>query len=165
MNSELAIDAQPPAVAHPAPLRIGPMHPDTIAKVYELEDELIKHPQGVYFTDHLIHKGMYLRTVMVPAGHVVTGALVKIATALIVSGEGIVYLDEGATPIRGYNVVPAAAGRKQAFVAYTDMWLTMVFPTEARTVEEAEREFTDEYERLASHRDPDTNRVTVTEDL
>lgn len=160
--SDIAV-AEPMLPAAPR-LRIGPMRPDTIAKVYKLEDRLLEDPQPVFFTDHLIHKGMYLRTAMVPAGHVVTGALVKIATALIVSGRGLVYLDEGATPIEGYNVIPAEADRKQAFVAFTDMWLTMVFPTTARTVDEAEREFTDEYERLASNRDPATNSVTVTED-
>jgi hypothetical protein len=64
--------------------------------------------------------------------------------------------------VTGYQVVPAAAGRKQAFRAVADTHITMVFPTNARTVDEAEREFSDEFERLASRKDGAVNEAIIT---
>ena len=52
-----------------------------------------------------------------------------------------------------------AAGRKQAFLAITDTALTTTFPTAAVTVEEAEAEFTDETDLLASRGDDAVNCI------
>ena len=43
-----------------------------------------------------------------------------------------------ATDLCGYHVIPASAGRKQVFVAHADTDLTMLFPSHAATVEDAE---------------------------
>jgi len=91
--------------------------------------------------------------VMVPAGVLITGVLIKIATLLIVQGDALVYIGGEPTRLNGYNVVPAAAGRKQAFIAESDVYLTMIFPTDALDVDEAERQFTDEVELLVSRKE------------
>ncbi len=113
------------------------------------------------WTVHMLHGGIYARTIKVPSGVMITGVLVKRATVLIVEGECLAYIGED-QPLRlkGYNVLPASAGRKQAFFALGDTNLTMILPTAAKTVAEVEREFTDEADILLSRRG--LNRVLVT---
>ncbi len=143
--------------------RIPAMSPEAIGRVCKLEAAARALPQVRIATHHVIHGGMYARTVCVPANVVITGVLVKVPTLLIVDGDAVVYLGEEAARLIGRNVLPASPGRKQVFVALSDTHITMMFPTRARTVEEAEREFTDEIELLASRRDPETNHITITE--
>lgn len=139
------------------------MTEDAIAKVRAFEEaSLARLPQTEIGTDHVIHGGMYARTILMPADTVLTGALIKLATLLIVSGDADVYIGGEALSLRGYNVVPASAGRKQLIIARTDVHLTMIFPTEARTVDAAEVEFTDEHERLFSRLGTAINRTTIT---
>ena len=129
------------------------MSETAIGKVRALEQAALAQPQIEIHTDHVLHAGTYVRTVKVPSGVVITGVLVKIPTVVIVSGDAIVYGEDGAIPLTGYTVVRAQAGRKQAFVALTDIHITMTFATSAKTVEEAEAEFTDEADMLVSRRD------------
>ena len=131
---------------------IPAMSPHAIDNVRRLEEITLACPQVAIATGHILHAGMYARTITIPAGVVLTGALIKIATLLIVQGDAIVYVEGGPLALHGYNVLPADAGRKQAFVAQTDVSLTMIFPTQAKTVEEAENEFTDEADRLFSRK-------------
>lgn len=150
-----------PAAAQAA---IPPMTPSAIGRVARLEEESLRRDQVDLPTDHVLHAGLYARTVLVPAGTLFTGALVKIPTMLVVTGEAMVWTgNDKPLHLVGHNVVPAAAGRKQAFLAMSDMALTMIFATDAGTVDEAERAFTDEHERLASRRDPALNRELVME--
>lgn len=112
-------------------------------------------------TEHLIHGGMYARTLHMKAGTVMTGALLKLPTTLIVAGDCAVFIGEETIELRGYSVLPGSAGRKQAFFAHTDVSMTMLFPTQAKTVGQAEQEFTDDYELLMSNfQDCVTTRIT-----
>jgi hypothetical protein len=143
------------------------MLPATPARVLEaiavLEAPLIGYEPVEVPTDHLIHAGMYARTILMPAEMVLTGTLMKRATVVIVLGSAAVLAGEHWLELEGYNVIPASAGRKQVFVSRTPVIITMLFPTQARTVEEAEREFTDEAERLLSRRQ-NANTVRITEE-
>ncbi|MFM7011988.1 MAG: hypothetical protein ACKO0Z_22105 [Betaproteobacteria bacterium] len=118
--------------------------------VRELEIAMLKTPQAEMVTRHVIHAGMYARTVRIPAGVVIAGAEIKLATLLIVSGHVLVTVGDKAMELVGYHVLPASSGRKQAFYAKADTDLTMVFTTSASSVEEAEHQFTDEADRLLS---------------
>ena len=144
-------------------LAIRRMTPDAISRVRALENySLANVPQVVPVTHHLIHAGMYHRTILMPAGMTLTGAMIKRATTLIICGMATLYVDEGESEyFDGYCVRAAFAGRKSAFYAWRDTHLTMIFPTAARTVAEAEAEFTDEAERLFSRRGE--NEVHITE--
>lgn len=144
--------------------RIKPMTPQALGRVYDLQAAAFQEPQIPTPTLHTIHGGVYTRTVFLAAGTTLTGALIKIPATLIVQGDAQVYIEDGMImPLRGgYNVIPASAGRKQAILAETDIHLTMIHRTEAQTVEEAEREFTDEVEILASRREPDFNHTVIT---
>lgn len=133
-----------------------------IDNVRQIETIATDMPQVPIVTEHVIHGGMYARTIMVPAGTMITGALIKVPTTLIVHGRCTVYIGDGPIELDGYNVLPASAGRKQAFLAHTDTWLTMMVATDAKDVEAAENYFTDEVELLGSHRDVELNRIILT---
>lgn len=144
------------------PKHIRAMSSRAIAKVRELEERILEQPQTPILTDHVIHGGMYARTVFLPVG-IFTGVVVKAPTILILHGDVLVHLGTDAPlELNGYQVLAASAGRKQGFVAMTDTYLTMMLHTDAKTVEEAERAFTDEVDLLASHRDVDVNTITIT---
>ena len=128
------------------------MTSSAIDAVRRLEDEALKLPQLEIKTEHAFHAGMYTRTIMIPSGAVLTGALIKIPTILIFSGDADVYTSDGVERIIGYRVILAPNNRKQAFLAHKDTFLTMIFPTEAKAIDEAEREFTEEHEKLLSRK-------------
>lgn len=143
-------------------LAIQAMSCDAIAKVSVLEKQLLSLPQVDIVTRHVLHAGMYARTITIPAGIVLTGALIKCPTLLAVSGDVLMSLgDADGIRITGTVVVPASAGRKQVFMTYAETTVTMVFPTNARTVAEAEAEFTDEAEALFSRRNPSRNELLI----
>ncbi len=134
-----------PAVAG---VSLPAMSDDAICRVRALETALRSQPQVDPQTVHCFHGGMYARTVLIPAGCALTGARIKVATLLILSGDATVF--NGAVPVRltGYHIIPGSAGRKQAICAHADTHLTMLFPTAATTVNAAEHEFTDEADAL-----------------
>lgn len=143
----------------PSRTHIAPMSAAAIDRVRQLENLASALPQVAIGTDHVFHAGVYARTIKVPAGVMITGVLIKIPTLLIVQGDAIVHVEGGPLELRGYNVVPAGAGRKQAFVALTDTHLTMIFATNAPDVDSAEREFTDELDKLMTRREAETCRA------
>lgn len=143
----MQLEIHPPVVGH---LRVIPsMSLESIAQVQALEEAVSKLPQAAPTIEHMFHAGMYARTVRLERDMVITGALVKLATVLIVSGNVIVYVDGEAYELDGYHVFAAQSNRKQAFVAKESTWITMIFPTSARSVVDAEMEFTDETNKLS----------------
>lgn len=149
------------ALATSAP-HLAPMSPEAVDKVRRLEASLMDMPQVAACTEHLFHGGMYARTIHIPAGAVLTGALIKLATVLIVSGECTVFTGGDTLELRGYHVIPGSAGRKQVFLAHADTCLTMLFPSNATTVAEAEAEFTDEGHLLLSRQRADLDSIIIT---
>ncbi len=116
------------------------------------------------YTEHVIHAGMYLRTITLPPDIKLTAVFVKIPTVLIIVGACEVLIGNELTEIKGYAVLPASGGRQQEFT--TDacpVILTMAFATQARTIQEAEAQFTDETDILLSHRQ-DLNKIVITEE-
>lgn len=147
----------------PTPSRIAPMTPSAIARVREFEQFNLAQPQIAIHTHHVLHAGLYSRSIVIPAEAILTGALVKIPTLLTISGDVLVSRgDDVGLRITGTTVLPASAGRKQVFATYAETVVTMIFPTNATTIEEAEAEFTDDTELLFSRRDPDLNTIIIT---
>jgi hypothetical protein len=135
---------------------------DAVANVRDFERHLLALPQTPIETHHVLHGGMYARTILIPAGTALTGALIRVPTVLVIDGDTLVTLGNEPVRLAGYHVLPAAAGRKTAFATIADTRVTMIFPTTARTVEEAEAEFTEEADGLCSRRDPTSNHVVIT---
>lgn len=142
--------------------RIPAMTPAAIEKVRELETINREAPQLQIDTHHVIHGGMYARSIKLEPNTLLTGAMIKKATILIVVGHVIVYVGHEAQELQGHHVIAASAGRKQAFVTKSETYLTMIFATKAKSVVQAEDEFTDEADMLFSRHNGNLNHVILT---
>ncbi len=148
--------------AQSQPLQVLPVAPDqALQRIAELEAMMLRCEQEEIPTEHLFHAGMYARTLTVPPLMVVTGSLTKCPTTLIVSGTGYLLAGDALVEFDGYRVIAGSAGRKQVLVTRSEVKVTMIFSTKAKTVEEAEAEFTNEHDRLLS-RKQDANTVVMT---
>ena len=142
--------------------KISVMSESAIEKVRLVQNAMLKFPQIDLPVHHILHGGMYLRSLVIPAGVAIAGAFIQVPTTLVVSGNVTVYANDQAYEIDGYQVLVASAGRKQVFVAHTDTNMTMTFATDAKTVEDAENEFTSEPDLLASRRHENLNTTIIT---
>lgn len=127
---------------------IPPMSPEMMDKVRAVEALAKQMPQVKIPIQHYLHGGVYVRTARIPAGVMITGAHITIETNLLISGTAMIHTGEKWIENVGYNVMACAANRKQIFVAISDTILTMFFPTDAKTVKEAEERFTNEFSLL-----------------
>lgn len=133
--------------------KIAPMSEAAIDLVRKFEEFSITCPQAYLETTHVLHGGMYARTLMQSANTIMTSALVKVETILTVNGDVSIYVgDDAPIHVNGHHVLAASAGRKVAIFAHSDTWMTMTFPTDATTVEEVEEQLTDEAHLLYSRR-------------
>ena len=144
--------------------KIPAMTPAALDNVRAFETRLLEMPQSIIATHHVLHAGMYARTIRIPAGTVISGVEIRVATVLVFNGHASVFIGDGTVEVCGYQVIPASAGRKQAIAAHADTDLTMFFPTSASTVEEAEEQFTNEADRLASRHSDSINEVIITKE-
>lgn len=131
---------------------IKPMSDEAISKAKQLEAQMLKMPQVNIQTTHTLHGGMYARTVKIPAGVLVSGAMIRVKTMMIVDGHIHLFVGDKTIKLKGHHVIPASENRKQAALAIKDSYVTMIFSTQASTVEEAEAEFTDEHEMLMTNK-------------
>lgn len=142
-------------------IRIAPATDQAIEGVRAVEEASMQLPQIEIVTHHVLHGGMYARTIRIPIGAIITGVLIKIPTMLILSGDVTIFSDEKIR-LTGYGVIPGSAHRKQIFIAHADTDLTMIFPSDAKTVEEAEAQFTDEVDLLVSRTSGDRDVIIIT---
>lgn len=140
----------------------------TIAKVRELEARILEIPQTLrgenhFRTHHLLHGGMYFRTLITPPRTLIVGALIKRPSILSTFGSVLVYVGDGHVEMHGYHVVPASAGRRTAvFSLDTEGVYTMSLRCDEKTVEDAEKWFTDEWMHLGNNRDDNHNFTVIT---
>lgn len=97
---------------------------------------------------HVFHAGVYARTLFMPKDTMIVSDVIRIETLLIVSGDVAITNCRTACRIRGYEVLTGAEMRQGIIRAFEDSYLTMVFATRAKTVEEAEAEFALRPDRL-----------------
>lgn len=116
--------------------------------VRRMEDMLLQMPQINLHTEQLVHGGMAARTIFIPAGTVLTGALTNIDNLCVAFGDITVTTDDGPTRLTGFNVVPALAGAKRAGVAHADTWWVTIHRTDLTDLEAIEEEMTGEADRL-----------------
>jgi len=133
-----------------------------------VQHTLLGTPQIEVHTEHIIHGGIYTRTIRMKPGTYVMGALYKVPTTVVLSGTLWAFTGVKWTKFDGYHVIAASRGRKQIFATplenIEDAVITMSFRTDAKTVEEAENEMTDEAGLLMSRRS-DTDSVLITEEV
>ena len=121
-------------------------------EVRKLESILMGLEQVQVETVHTFHAGMYCRTVYTPKGLVLVGVEIKVPTIVFFDGVGSVFTAGEWVKISGSMLFRGESGRKQVFISEEDCTISMVFPTKATTIEEAEKEFTDEYDMLMTNR-------------
>ena len=132
---------------------LPPTTPEIMEKIALVEARIRPHEHTLQVQmEHHLHAGMYARTCRLAPWMVITSVLIKIPTILIIHGDCVVLAGDKWHEITGYNVIPASAGRKQIYMTREETEITMIFPSDAKTVEEAEREFTDEFENLLTTR-------------
>ena len=133
----------------PSPIPGGMPAPERVA---DLEAHLLTLPQVDLQTEHLVHGGMYARTILIPAGTILTGALTNQDNVCVVHGDITVTTDEGTRHLVGFNVLPACKGAKRAGVAHADTWWTTIWTTELNDITEIENVLTDEADQLQTRR-------------
>lgn len=134
------------------PIEFPPLSKEELDFYTDVVLNLMEHyPQVDIPIEHFIHEGVYYRTCKVPKGATVVGALIKIPTTVIVSGKCKTTVGTNVLELNGYCVLKGKAGRRQVFVALEDTNITMCFKTNATTVEEAEKRFTDRWRFLTNH--------------
>lgn len=125
------------------------------AQVQMLEDHLLALPkeQQVFFdTLHDLSGGIYARTIFIPAGTRLTGAIHNKDHINVVVGDITVLTEDGPQRLTGHFVLPTRAGMKRAGIAHADtIWTTLV-RTDLTNIEEIEDEITPESAKLQTRR-------------
>jgi hypothetical protein len=137
------------------------MSAETLDELMKFQAGELALPQLEVCTEHILHGGLYLRTIRLAPLTRLVGALVRIQTTLIVNGKTRVFTGDGWIELEGYHIIPAQAGRKQIFETQEETSITMIFRTDAQSVEQAEEQFTSEHESLMS-RNSSTDTVVIT---
>ena len=94
--------------------------------IYDLEAALLRLPQADVKTEHSFCDGLYARTILIPAGTVLTGAVHQHASFWVVrSGEIAFTTENGETVVASCGQMGASpAGIKRAGFALTDVVFT-----------------------------------------
>ena len=113
--------------------------------IYKLEKEMQKCPQLEIPTYHDFCKGLYARSIVMPAGSLVTGAVHKYECFFVVrSGCVIITTDEGPTKAESGYMTVTKSGGKRALLALVDTLITTFHanPEELREPDEVWDHFT-----------------------
>ena len=146
----------------PLHTRLAPTTQEGIEKVRLFGELLLQLPQIPFVTEHMLHAGLYTRTVRLPPEVAIAAVLIKVPTVLITMGEGKIYTGDEVIHVKGYSVLPGSAGRKCACVTESEFAVSMICKTTAKTIEEAEKEFTDEYGLLIALSETDKHEILIT---
>ena len=141
--------AMQPACQEDSPLA----HMASPEAVRELERHLMQMPQVDMATHHLVHGRMYARTIVIPAGVMLTGALTNCDNICVLHGDISVTTDDGTVRLTGFHVLPARAGFKRAGLAHADTYWTMLCHTDLTEVRDIEDAITSESHLLQTRRD------------
>ena len=125
---------------------------DDPEKIKALEDYALQQPQVDLQTSHVVHGGMCGRTIIIPAGTVMTGALLNKDNIIVMVGDLIVTTAEGLRRLTGYHVLPVAKGFKRAGVILQDTYWTTFVRTDKTDIRDIEDEMTDESAQLQTRR-------------
>lgn len=136
--------------------------PANYQEIHSVGMAMREFPQVPFITDHKLHGGTYTRTVMLPNGTRFAGVLVKVASTLVIVGDVTVYANGMKYEFSGVNVLCGKANRIQAFIANSVCVLIMQCRCDAKTIEDAQKHFTDEYELLHPLSDTAAHTITIT---
>ena len=141
---------------------LTPPSPALLDQISQASDVIRQFPQVEVVTEHLLHGGMYARTIRREPGIVAVGSIILRATVLIVNGSCSMMVEDRRIDLTGYNVLPGLPGRKSFSLTHGPVEMTMIFPTAATTVEEAENEIFGEADQLISRKDGSKDQIKIT---
>ena len=119
---------------------------------YLVEEELKQVEQKPITTMHSLHEGVYTRSIKMEKNELLVGAYIEVDTTLIIQGHLKLTVGDNIQEVNGFDIFIAKGGRKQTMLAVEDTFVTMLFKTDAQTIEEAEEEFTKDYDKLLSRK-------------
>ena len=135
------MEQNPAPIVEAQDLVVGMPTPEAVR---QMEAMLLQMPQIDLQTSQVVHGGMAARTIFIPAGTVLTGALTKLDNLCVVFGDITVTTDAGPQRLTGFNVLSATAGAKRAGVAHSDTWWTTIHRTDLTDIAAIEDEMTGE---------------------
>jgi quercetin dioxygenase-like cupin family protein len=99
-----------------------------LSEIITLEKSLLELPQVDMHVEHTFANGIYARTLHVPKGAVVTGAMHRFEQInTIAKGEVHVVTTEGSAIYKAGDIFSSPAGTKRAFYAVEDtVWTTIL---------------------------------------
>lgn len=121
--------------------------------VRQAESYLLTLPQIDLGTTHIVHGEVSVRTIFIPAGGHVTGALTNLANVCLIHGDITVTTDNGPHRFTGFHILPAQPGAKRYGVAHADTYWTTVHHTKQTDIAAIEDEMTSESALLQTRRD------------
>ena len=90
----------------PITAAIAPPSPAMLAQLNEINKLILAQPQIELTTEHIIHGGMYARTIRLAPSTKMMGSLIMQATILIVHGDCSVLIGDSRIELTGFNVIP-----------------------------------------------------------
>jgi hypothetical protein len=139
-----------------------PTPPEIMALIRSAAEVVKKLPPIKIQTEHLLHAGIYTRTVRAPANAILVNVVIKIPTVFVVHGRAAFFAGDRWYRIEDYQVIPTRAGRQNICVTMEPTEMTMIFQTKAKTIEEAEDQFTDEADKLISRTQGENDLILIT---
>jgi isocitrate lyase len=108
----------------------------------------------VIATTHHFADGLVARTILIPAGTILSGAAHKSEHLNIAHGDITVWTEAGMRRLTGYHVLPSQPGAKRVGLAHADTYWTTLHanPTNERDVTKLEDALVEESARLQSRR-------------
>lgn len=105
-------------------------------------------------TWHEFADGLVARTILIPAGTCLTGAVHKAEHLNIAAGDITVWTEAGMRRITGYAVLPSMPGAKRAGLAHADTYWTTVHlnPTNTRDLAALEDALVEDAQKLQTRR-------------
>ncbi len=92
------------------------------------------------FTDHFFAPGIYMRTLFIPKGYVLVGAIHKYKTLnILLKGKISVVTDKGEIIAKAPYIFIAEPGQKAGY-AIEDVWYASIFPNKNNTIDIKELE-------------------------
>jgi hypothetical protein len=146
----------------PVTASLVPPSPSVLGKLNQIHEWTLAFPQAEIATEHLLHGGMYARTIRLEPETLMNGSLIKLATILIIQGSCAVVIGDRVVELVGYNVIPGCVGRKQSFVTRGPVEMTMIFSTQAENITKAEDEVFAEAGQLISRKNGSRDTITIT---
>lgn len=117
--------------------------------------EMIEQENVEVPIEHWIDDGVYYRATYLQPGTVIVSSMMKVPTTIVVVGNCLVTVGDHVEHLLGMKHIKASANRRVAYRSLDGgVFILMYFKVaSATTVEEAEKEMTDEYNLLTNHRE------------